>query len=201
MMKLVLASNNKKKMTELRELLADLPVEVLSQREAGCDFEAEETGATFEENARIKAAAALRATGLPSIADDSGLMVDALGGEPGVYSARYTGTHDATDEERYTYLLKKLGDAEDRAARFVSCVCCLMPDGKRIETRGECEGEILRAPRGEGGFGYDPVFRPEGMDRSMAELTHEEKNAVSHRGKSLKKFKEEFKEYLYDAHK
>ena len=200
-MKLVLASNNKKKMTELRELLADLPVEVLSQREAGCDFEAEETGATFEENARIKAAAALRATGLPSIADDSGLMVDALGGEPGVYSARYTGTHDATDEERYTYLLKKLGDAEDRAARFVSCVCCLMPDGKRIETRGECEGEILRAPRGEGGFGYDPVFRPEGMDRSMAELTHEEKNAVSHRGKSLKKFKEEFKEYLYDAHK
>ena len=201
MMKLVLASNNKKKMTELRELLADLPVEVLSQREAGCDFEAEETGATFEENARIKAAAALRATGLPSIADDSGLMVDALGGEPGVYSARYTGTHDATDEERYTYLLKKLGDAEDRAARFVSCVCCLMPDGKRIETRGECEGEILRAPRGEGGFGYDPVFRPEGMDRSMAELTHKEKNAVSHRGKSLKKFKEEFKEYLYDAHK
>lgn len=135
MMKLILASNNQKKMSELRAILADLPVEILSQREAGCDFEVDETGATFEENAFLKAAAATKATGLAAIADDSGLMVDALGGEPGVYSARYTGTHDATDAERYAFLLRKIGDAEHRSARFVSCICCILPDGCRIETR------------------------------------------------------------------
>jgi XTP/dITP diphosphohydrolase len=201
MMKLILASNNKKKIVELRELLAELPVEIVSQREAGCDFEVEETGATFEENAFLKADAVARATGLAAVADDSGLMVDALGGEPGVYSARYTGSHDASDEERYEFLLKKLGGETNRSARFVSCICCILPDGTRIETRGECEGEILRAPRGQGGFGYDPVFRPAGLQCSMAELSHQEKNAISHRGKALGKFKEKLKEYMNDADK
>lgn len=196
MMELILASNNQKKMAELRAILSDLPVTLLSQREAGCDFEVEETGATFEENAYLKAAAAAGATGLAAIADDSGLMVDALGGEPGVYSARYTGTHDATDGERCAYLLKKLGDARDRNARFVSCVCCLLPDGRRIETRGECPGIILAASRGEGGFGYDPVFQPAGCDRSMAELGTAVKNTISHRARALEKFKEQLKEYL-----
>ncbi len=196
MMKLILASNNNKKMAELRDILADLPVEILSQREAGCDFEVEETGTTFEENAFLKAEAVARATGLAAIADDSGLMVDALGGEPGVYSARYTGSHDATDRERYEFLLKKLGDEENRAARFVSCICCILPDGGRIDTRGECPGEILFAPRGEGGFGYDPVFMPEGFSTSMAELGTEVKNRISHRARALEKFKQQLKEYM-----
>jgi XTP/dITP diphosphohydrolase len=201
MMKLILASNNQKKMSELRAILSDLPVEIISQREAGCSFEAEETGTTFEENAFIKADAAAKATGLPAIADDSGLMVDALGGEPGVYSARYTGSHDASDRERYEFLLKKLGDEKNRSARFVSCICCLMPDGTRIEARGECPGEILFTPKGDGGFGYDPVFRPEGFNESMAELGPEVKNRISHRARSLEIFKAQLKEYMNGTYK
>lgn len=201
MMKLILASNNQKKMSELRAILADLPVEIFSQREAGCDFEVDETGATFEENAFLKADAVAKATGFAAIADDSGLMVDALGGEPGVYSARYTGTHDATDAERYTFLLQKIGDAKNRSARFVSCICCILPDGRRIETRGECQGVILSAPRGVGGFGYDPVFQPEGFNQSMAELGSEVKNQTSHRARALEKFKVQLKETMNDADK
>ena len=196
MMKLILASNNQKKVSELRAILADLPVEILTQREAGCNFEVDETGMTFEENAFLKADAAAKATGLAAVADDSGLMVDALSGEPGVYSARYTGTHDATDAERCAFLLRKMGDVDDRSARFVSCICCILPDGRRIETRGECPGVILNAPRGGGGFGYDPVFQPEGFDQSMAELGTEVKNHISHRAKALERFKVKLKEYM-----
>ncbi len=196
MMKLILASNNMNKLREFRELVAGMDIELISQREAGCDFEVDETGTTFEENAYLKASAVTAATGCAAVADDSGLMVDALGGEPGVYSARYGPGHDATDAERYGYLLLKLGDEKNRAARFVCCICCTLPDGTVLRSRGECEGEILSAPRGTNGFGYDPVFRPLGQQRGMAELTPEEKNAISHRGKALREFIKILKEHM-----
>lgn len=194
-MKLILASNNKKKLLELREILSDMDVELVSQREAGCDFEVEETGTTFDENAYLKAKAVVDATGIAAVADDSGLMVETLGGEPGVYSARYApGGHDASDREKYEYLLSKLQHEEQRAARFVSSICCIFPDGRIIRTEGECRGEILRAPAGEGGFGYDPVFKPEGYDKSMAELGGEVKNQISHRANALREFKKKLRE-------
>ncbi len=190
-MRLILASNNASKLREMREMLAELEVEVVSQREAGFDFEVEETGATFAENARLKAEAVLRFTGEAAVADDSGLMVDALDGAPGVMSARFTGRHDDPDTARNALLLEKLREvpAEARGARFVSCVCCLFPDGSAIETRGECRGSIGFAPRGHNGFGYDPLFLPEDFPgRTMAELRPEEKNAVSHRGRAVRAF-------------
>ena len=193
-MKLILASNNANKLKEFRSLVADLDIELLSQKEAGCDFEVEETGTTFEENAYLKASAVTEATGIAAVADDSGLCVDALGGEPGIYSARYGLGHTASDEERYRYLLQKMEGVEDRSARFVCCICCTFPDGSVIRSRGECEGEILLAPKGQNGFGYDPVFHPLCLDKSMAELNPEEKNAISHRGKALRAFIEELRE-------
>ena len=194
-MKLILASNNKKKLRELGEILSDMDVELLSQREAGCDFEVEETGTTFAENAYLKAKAVADATGLAAVADDSGLMVEALNGEPGVYSARYApGGHEASDKEKYEYLLSKLVNEEHRAAKFVCSICCIFPDGNIIRTEGECRGEILREPAGEGGFGYDPVFMPQGYDRSMAELGTEVKNRISHRANALREFKKKLRE-------
>lgn len=197
-MKLILASNNAKKIIELRELLADMGVEVLSQREAGCVFEVDETGTTFEENAYLKAKAVTDYTGLPAVADDSGLAVDALGGAPGVYSARFGGAECRSDEDRLNLLLKKMEAEEQRTARFVSCIACTFPNGDILRARGECEGAILRAPRGSGGFGYDPIFLPEGSEQSMAEMAAEEKNRISHRGKALEIFKRELREYYAD---
>ena len=198
MMKIILASNNKGKLREMRELLADLGIEVLSQREAGFDIEVEETGTTFEENSYLKASAITALSGLPAVADDSGLMVDFLGGEPGVYSARYTGNHEDSDIDRYMYLLKKMEGVTDRRAKFVSAVCCTFPNGDVIRTRGECHGNILHAPVGEHGFGYDPIFGPECSEGSMAQLTDEEKNAISHRGKAVREFIEKLREYYAD---
>ena len=197
-MKLILASNNAHKLREFTEILSPLGIEIVSQSAVGCDFEVEETGTTFEENAYLKAVAVTKVTGLPAVADDSGLAVDALNGEPGIYSARYTGKHEDTDEDRNNYLLTKMKDMEQRTARFVSCISCTFPNGDRIDTRGECEGEIMYSVSGKNGFGYDPLFRPLGYDCSMGELSAEQKNAISHRGKSLMKFYEKLKEYLND---
>jgi len=197
-MKMILASNNKKKLLELQSLLADLGVEIRSQREAGCDFEVEETGTTFEENAFLKAKAVTDATGEIAVADDSGLMVDALDGAPGVYSARFTGNHEDSDEQRYLYLLQKLEGEENRAAKFVSCICCTFPNGDVLRARGECRGTIALAPSGNGGFGYDPVFVPDGYDVTMAALGSEQKNRIAHRGKAIRMFKEELKKYYAD---
>lgn len=194
-MRFVLASNNKKKLKEMSEILADVGAVVVSQSEAGMNEEAEENGITFEENSKIKAKFACDTLGEPAIADDSGLVVDALGGEPGVYSARYGGEQCNNDIERYEYLLKQLGDNENRRARFVSVITCVFPNGDEIVCRGECEGEILKSPKGDGGFGYDPIFRPIGSEKSMAEQTAEEKNAMSHRGVAMKKFKNRLREY------
>jgi len=190
-MKFVLASNNPKKLKEMREILFTLGAEVISQSEAGVNVEVEETGSTFEENAVLKARAVMEASGLPAIADDSGLMVDALGGAPGIYSARYGGEDCKNDTERTMFLLRNMGDTENRAARFVSSIACVFPDGRRLTARGECAGKILRQPRGSGGFGYDPVFFLPEFGLTMAEMTAGEKNKISHRAKALYEFMRE----------
>lgn len=196
-MKMILASNNAHKMSEMRAILADLGVELMSQREAGCDFEVDETGTTFEENAYLKAIAVTNATGMPAIADDSGLEVDYLNGEPGVYSARYSGSHEHTDQQRNEYLLKKLEGVplEQRTARFVSCICCTFPNGDVLRARDTMEGKIMFAPEGKNGFGYDPLFLADGQTVTNGLLTPEQKNAISHRGKALRILQEELRNY------
>ena len=193
-MKLVLASQNQKKLKEMGEILSQLGVEVCLQAEAGVDVDVEETGTTFEENSLLKARAVMEASGLPAIADDSGLCVDALNGAPGVYSARYGG-EGLDDVGRYQLLLQNL-KGQPRGAKFVAGSSCCLPNGDVITARGECPGTITFAPMGEGGFGYDPVFFIPGLKKTFAQLTAEEKNAISHRGKALEVFKVKLEEYL-----
>ena len=194
-MKMVLASKNPKKLEEMAVILSQLGIEVVLESDVGVDVDVEETGTTFEENAALKAFAVMEAAGLPAIADDSGLCVDALGGGPGVYSARYGG-EGLTDADRYRLVLEGLQGQLDRGAKFVSAICCAFPGGDRVEARGECPGVIGYAPQGENGFGYDPIFFLPEKKKTFAQLTGEEKNAISHRGKALEKFKEELEKYL-----
>ena len=196
-MKLIIASNNAHKLIEIKAILGGMFDEIVSMREAGIEHETIEDGATFMENAEKKAREIAGLSGCCALADDSGLCVDALGGAPGVHSARYTGNHDDSDADRYNLLLRNLGGRDDRAARFVCSLCCAFPNGDVLTAEGTCEGTILSAPRGENGFGYDPVFCPDGFDCSMAELTMEEKNAISHRGKALAQFRQKWEKY-YD---
>ncbi|MBO4853961.1 MAG: RdgB/HAM1 family non-canonical purine NTP pyrophosphatase [Oscillospiraceae bacterium] len=193
-MKFVLASHNRGKLREMQAILASLDVEVVLQSDVGLALEPEETGTTFAENAAIKAKAVMEASGLPSIADDSGLCVDWLGGAPGIYSARYGGLD--SDEARCRLLLESLQGATNRAAHFHSAVVCAFPDGDVLEASGDCFGTIAYAPRGEGGFGYDPVFFLPELRKTFAQLTPEEKNAVSHRGNALRAFAAVLKNYL-----
>ena len=194
-MKLLIASNNAHKIREIKEILGDLFDEILSLREAGVSADPEETGETFEENARIKAEAILQLTGCAALADDSGLEVDALGGAPGVHSARYTGNHEDSDLDRRKFLMKNLEGEEHRTARFVSAICCVFPNGDVLRARGTCEGRIATYMKGENGFGYDAMFIAEGYDITMAEMTHEQKNEISHRGRALREFARVLKEY------
>ena len=194
-MKLVLASKNKKKLVEMNEILSHLGTEVCSEAEAGVDVEVEETGTTFEENSLLKARAVMEASGLPAIADDSGLCVDALNGAPGVYSARYGG-EGLDDTGRYWLLLENMKGQMPRTAKFVSVITCCFPNGDVLTARGECPGTIAFAPQGEGGFGYDPVFFVPPLKKTFAQLTAEEKNAISHRGSALRAFAAELKTYL-----
>ena len=194
-MKLVLASKNKKKLEEMRQILSALGVEVISEADAGVDVDVEETGATFAENAQLKAVAVMKASGLPAIADDSGLCVDALNGAPGVYSARYGG-EGLDDAGRYKLLLENMRGMMDRRCGFVSAICCAFPNGNVLTARGECRGTLAYAPRGENGFGYDPVFFIPEKKKTFAELTAEEKHEISHRGKALREFKEKLEYYL-----
>ena len=196
-MKLVLASKNEKKLREMDEILSSLGIEVISEAQAGVDVEVEETGTTFEENSLLKAKAVMEASGLPAIADDSGLCVDALGGAPGVYSARYGGP-ELDDTGRYRLLLENM-KGQPRGARFVSVITCCFPNGDVLTARGECPGTIAFAPMGEGGFGYDPVFFLPKLKKTFAQLTPEEKNAVSHRGLALRGFREKLEEYLHSG--
>ena len=195
-MKFVLASKNPNKLKEMREILGQMGIEVISEEQAGVDVDVEETGKTFEENAVLKARAVSRASGLPAIADDSGLCVTALGGGPGVYSARYGGADKGGKAHRYELVLECMKGEMDRSAKFVCCVCCIFPGGGGIGARGECEGLIAHAPRGEDGFGYDPIFLVPETRKTFAQMTAEEKNAVSHRGKALAVFKEKLETYL-----
>lgn len=189
-MKVVLASNNQNKMREMKAILAPLGWEILSQKEAGVHVDPEENGLTFEENSRIKAEAVMKAAGLPAIADDSGVEVDALGGAPGVHSARYGGPDCPDDKARNRLLMRNMESVPDgeRTGRFVSVVTMVRPDGRSLSARGELEGEILRQEVGDGGFGYDPLFYIPSEGCTMAELTAQRKNQISHRAVALQKF-------------
>ena len=193
-MKVILASKNQHKLTELSAILSQLGFEIALESEYGLDIDVEETGTTFEENSFLKADAVMKASGLPVLADDSGLMVDALDGAPGVYSARYG--HKASDKERTAYLLENMKDVpeERRGAKFVCVITCLFPDGRKIVARGECPGIIARAPHGENGFGYDPVFYLPELGMTYAELPSEQKNAISHRARALQDFCRKYQE-------
>lgn len=185
-MDFLIATHNMKKRDELQRILSPLGVHVLTADEAGVDLtDVEETGATFEENALLKARSGCKEGKMPCIADDSGLCVDALDGAPGVYSARFAGEH-GNDDKNNEKLLSLLSDVppEKRTARFVSTVACVFPDGRELVVRGECEGKIGYEKRGENGFGYDPLFYV--GERTFAEFTPEEKDAVSHRGNALR---------------
>ncbi len=183
-MKLLAATNNAGKLAEIRSILADHGFEVISPAEAGLKLEVEEDGATFEANALKKAQAWRDLSGLAALADDSGLCVDALGGAPGVRTARYAG-ENASDEANYSLLLERLAGTSERAARFVCVIALCLPDGRSFVARGECPGLITTAPRGAAGFGYDPVFLDEATGLTFAELDSVTKNARSHRGRAL----------------
>ena len=186
----VIATNNAHKLHEIRDILENDRRKFLSMKEAGIATDPEENGLTFEENALIKARAACKASGLPALADDSGLEVDALNGEPGIRSARYC---EGSDADRVVYLLKKMENipAEQRGAQFVSAIACVYPDGTEFAVRGICRGVILTENRGEGGFGYDPVFFVPEEGETFASMPQERKNAISHRANSLKLTREE----------
>ena len=198
-MKVVLASKNPHKLVEISKITEKLGMELVLQSDLGVDIDVEETGTTFEENSFIKAEAVMKATGLPALADDSGIAVDALNGEPGIYSARYGFDESLDDWGRLELLLKNTEHVPDgqRQAQFVCVITMVTPDGQTIQARGEIHGELTREPAGENGFGYDPIFYYPPLGKTTAELSPEEKNAVSHRGNALKVFYEKLKEAGY----
>lgn len=193
--KFVLATHNPGKLKEMADILSQFGVEVVSPKELGITVDVEETGTTFAENAMLKAKAICKAATLPAIADDSGLCVDALNGGPGVYSARYGG-EGLDDRGRYMLLLNNLRGQPTRAAHFASAIACVFPTGKTLTAEGRCDGTIAFAPMGEGGFGYDPVFFVPEKAKTFAQLTDEEKNEISHRGRALAVFAEKLATYL-----
>ena len=198
-MKVVLASKNPHKLVEISKITEKFGMELVLESELGIDIDVEETGATFEENSFLKADAVMRATGLPALADDSGIAVDALNGEPGIYSARYGFDDSLDDWGRLLLLLKNMENVPDgsRQGKFVCVITMVTPDGQTIQARGEAHGEILRAAVGANGFGYDPIFYYPPMGKSTAEMSPEEKNRVSHRGVALQVFYQKLKEAGY----
>ena len=183
-MKVIAATKNKGKIREMQEILAPLDIEIVSQQELGIDVDVEETGDTFVKNALIKARAVAMVCDYPILADDSGICVEALGGAPGVRSARYAGDN-ATDEDRINKLLTELGDNENRRAKFVTSVAFIMPDGTEITAEGEVKGTITK--------GYDPIFLADELGKTFAESSDEEKNSISHRGRALKNLYDKLK--------
>ena len=190
---MILATNNKGKLMEIKKILKEY--EIYSLKEKNIDIDVVEDENTFYGNALKKAKEIYEISGEPVIADDSGLCVDALDGRPGIYSARYAG-ENATDSDKNNKLLSELKDVpeKDRTAHFTCAICCILPNGEKIEVEGICEGSIAFEPHGNGGFGYDPIFKY--GDKSYAELSSEEKDAISHRGKALRKLKAELEKYL-----
>ena len=198
-MKIVLASKNPHKLVEISKITEKFGFELVLQSQLGLDMDVEETGTTFEENSYQKAYAVMKATGMPALADDSGIAVDALNGEPGVYSARYGSDPSMSDWDRLELLLKNAEQIPDgqRQAQFVCVITFVTPEGQVIQARGEIHGELLREPRGENGFGYDPIFYYPPFGKTAAEISAEEKHEVSHRGKALRVFYEKLKEAGY----
>ena len=198
-MKVVLASKNPHKLVEIKQITDQFGFELILQSALGVDIDVEETGTTFEENSLIKARAVMEATGLPAMADDSGIAVDALNGEPGVYSARYGFDESLDDYGRMMLLLKNTEHVPDgqRQAKFVCVITMVTPEGKTIQARGEIHGELTREPRGENGFGYDPIFYYPPLGQTTAEISAELKNQVSHRGNALRIFYDKLKEEGY----
>ena len=194
MKRIIFATGNKDKMREIREIMADMDIEILSMKEAGIETDAEENGTTFEENAKIKAMAIAEYTDAIILADDSGLEIDYLDKAPGVYSARFMG-EDTPYAERFKAIFEKLDGVpeEKRTARFVSCIAAAFPDGRRLTSYDTVEGIIGYEVKGENGFGYDPIFYVPEKGRYMAELSAEEKNAISHRAVALKELVEKLK--------
>ena len=198
-MRVVLASKNPHKLVEISKITEKFGFDLVLQSELGVDIDVEETGTTFEENSLLKAQAVMEATGLPALADDSGIAVDALNGEPGIYSARYGFDESLDDWGRLLLLLKNTENVPDgqRQAQFVCVITMVTPDGQMIQARGEAHGELLREPVGTGGFGYDPIFYYPPLKRGFAELTAEEKNQVSHRAEALKLLNQKLTEAGY----
>ena len=198
-MKVVLASKNKHKLEEISKITEKFGIELVLQSELGIDIDVEENGTTFEENSYIKAEAVMKASGLPALADDSGIAVDALNGEPGIYSARYGFDDTLDDRGRMLLLLKNTEHVPDgqRQAKFVCVITMVTPQGQTIQARGEVHGQLTREPRGENGFGYDPIFFYPPAGCTTAELPPEQKNAISHRANALKLFYEKMKEAGY----
>ena len=197
-MKFIIATNNPKKLTELERILKPLGIEAVTAKQEGISLDdVEENGDTFKENSFIKASAACNKLGLPAIADDSGICIDALNGAPGIYSARFGG-EGATDIEKNNLILQKLNGFNDRGAHYTCAVSCVFPNGDLIQVEDYCYGEIALKPEGTGGFGYDPIFLFEGV--SFGNYTPEEKDKVSHRGKALRAFKNKLKKYLEEKY-
>jgi len=191
-MEIIAATNNKHKLEEIKEILSEIDYEVYSLEDVGINIEVKETGSTFEENALIKAREICKLTGQISIADDSGLEVEILDGRPGVYSARYAGVNgENRDKANNIKLLEELKDVSEdkRNARFYSVIAIVFPDGQELTTRGYIKGKIGYEEKGDNGFGYDPIFIIDGLDKTMAEIGMEEKNKISHRANALKKMK------------
>lgn len=198
-MKMVLASKNPHKLVEIQKIVERFDIQLVLESELGVDIDVEETGTTFEENSLLKAKAVMEATGLPALADDSGIAVDALNGAPGVYSARYGFDDSLDDWGRLQLLLKNTENVPDgqRQAQFVCVITLMTPEGQMIQARGKVHGELLRAPAGTGGFGYDPIFYYPPLGKTLAEVAPEEKNQVSHRARALKVLYEKMKEAGY----
>lgn len=198
-MKVVLASKNQHKLVEISKIMEKLDIQLVLQSELGVDIDVEETGKTFEENSFLKAEAVMKATGLPALADDSGIAVDALNGEPGIYSARYGFDDSLDDWGRLCLLLKNMEQVPDgqRQAQFVCVITLVTPDGEVIQARGEAHGELLREAAGQGGFGYDPIFFYPPYGKTFAQVSAEEKNRVSHRAVALRAMYEKLKEAGY----
>ena len=197
-MKVVLASKNKHKLVEISQITEKFDIQLVLESDLGVDIDVEETGSTFEENSFLKANAVMQATGLPALADDSGIAVDALNGEPGIYSARYGFDESLDDAGRVQLLLKNMKDVPDDKRQAKFCVITLVtPDGKSIQARGEVHGVVTHAPAGEGGFGYDPIFYYPPFGKTLAQVPQEEKNRVSHRAEALKIFYTKLKEAGY----
>ncbi len=196
MNKVVVATKNKGKLKEIKQILAPMGFNVISMEEANIDMDIDETGDSFEENAMLKASAVHKLTGAIVIADDSGLETDALNGAPGIYSARYSGAN-ASDDKNNEKLLIQLKDIPDekRTARFVCAIAVVFDENRKFTVKGTVDGIINRAPAGENGFGYDPLFYIPQYGKTVAQLSSEEKNKISHRGKALEKMVVKLKEY------